>query len=119
MRTRKTFSSPAIFQHSIPRLLSLVLVGVVLLCVAAALGYLYGRSVEMTGLAPVSRVVDLERQLATLEDERSELHKRLVKQERSNRLDQELVKAAKIQQQKLQEEQSSMAEELAFLRNIV
>lgn len=119
MRTRKIFSSPAIFQHSIPRLVSLILVGVVLLCVATVLGYYYGKNVEMTGLAPVSQVVDLERQLATLEDERSKLHKRLVKQERSNRLDQELVKAAKVQQQKLQEEQSSMAEELAFLRNIV
>ncbi len=91
----------------------------VLLCVAAVLGYQYGRSVEMTGLAPISKVIDLERQLVTLEDERSKLYKRLVKQERSKRLDQELVKAAKVQQKRLQEERSSMEEELAFLRNIV
>jgi len=116
---KKTFSSPAIFQHSVPRLLSLVVVGLVLLCVAAVLGYLYGRSVEMNGLAPIGKVVDLQRQLDTVEDERAELHKRLTKQERSNHLDQELVKSAKVQQKLLQEERSSMEEELAFLRNIV
>ncbi|MCF6283187.1 MAG: hypothetical protein L3J28_13455 [Candidatus Polarisedimenticolaceae bacterium] len=116
---RKNFSSPAIFQHNIPRLMLLILVGLVLLCVAAALGYKYGRSVEMGGLAPIERVTDLQRQLTAVEYERAELHKRLVKQERSSTLDLEMVKAAKIQQQLLQEERSSMAEELAFLRNIV
>jgi hypothetical protein len=119
MVVKKTFSSPAIFQHSIPRLLLLVLVGLVLLCVAAVLSYLYGRSVERAGLAPIGQVVDLQRQLELVEGERAELHKRITKQARSRLLDQELVKAAKVQQKLLKEERSSMEEELAFLRNIV
>jgi hypothetical protein len=119
MVAKKSFSSPAIFQRSMPRLMMFMLAGLILLCVAAVLGYHYGRGVEMTGLAPIAKVVDLQRQLKVIEDERIDLRQQLVKQERSSRLDQELVKAAKVQQKLLQEEHSSMEEELAFLRNIV
>ena len=101
------------------RLILLVLLGLVLLGVAAGLSYNYGRNVEMAGLASIEQLADLQRKLDTVEYERTELHKEAVKLKRSSHIDQETIKAVKQQLQQLQNERSTMEEELAFLRNIV
>lgn len=119
MHAKKVFKSPAIFQHNMPRLMLVALVALVLLGVVATLGYLYGRSVEMTGLAPIEQVEKLQRKVESIESARAELHKSMTKRERSSRIDQETIKAVKIALQTLQNERSTMEEELAFLRNIV